>query len=130
LIENCDRKFAMACYDPSQLGFLLKQWGTGNLNNIIDHGHALVGVRDVVMTGAGMTATGLCQRYTQADIDRALTVMLEAHRDAALLLLAQHLLGWTKERLARSLDEDTSSIYSMAIAAEDVFAEILLNHAY
>lgn len=121
----------MTCYDPSQLGLLLKNWGSGNLNNINDRGHALVGIRDVVMTGAGMTATGLCQRYTIADIDNALTLMLEGeHRQYGILLICKYLLNWTMERLARALGQSTSMIYTLLMMAEDVFAGALLNHAY
>lgn len=121
----------MTCYNPSQLGLLLRNWGSGNLNNIVDRGHALVGVRDVVMTGAGMTATGLCQRYTIADIDQALTKMLEGeHRQYAILLICKYLMNWTMERLARALGQGTSLVYSLVMVAEDIFAGVLLNHAY
>lgn len=121
----------MTCYDPGQLGLLLRNWGSGNLNNIIDRGHALVGVRDVVMTGAGMTATGLCQRYTMADIDNALTLMLEGeHRHYAIILICKYLMNWTMERLARALGQGVSSVYTLVMIGEDIFAGVLLDHAY
>ena len=122
----------MACYNPDHLGHLLKAWGSENLNQILDHGHVLPGVRDVVMTGAGMQAMGLCQRYTQADVDSVLLRMLAGeHQRLAHLLICKYLLGWTMERLARAYGHNCTSVaYSEVMEAEDVFAGALLNHAY
>lgn len=121
----------MTCYNPSQLGLLLRNWGSGNLNNIVDHGHSLVGVRDVVMTGAGMSGMGLCQRYTIADIDKAFALMLEGeYRQYGMILICKYLLNWTMERLARALGQGTSTVYTLVMVAEDIFAGVLLNHAY
>lgn len=119
----------MACYDPSQLGYLLKNWGSGNLNNILDHGHAIAGVQDVVATGQGLVAIGLCQRYTLDEIDAVMAKMLGGeHQLYAHLLICKYLLNWTMERLARALGHSCTSLtYSHVMVAEDIFAAVLLN---
>lgn len=116
-------------YNPSQLGELLRQWGSGNLDNITDRGHALAGVEGVVMSGAGLVAMGLCQRYTQADVDQALELMLRGgDADHALFLISIHMLGWTIERLARAMDWPTVSYGTTVVMdSEDAFSEALIN---
>ena len=125
-MRNVNLIFAM--YDPTQLGYLLQQWGTGNLNNIMDHGHVVVGVVDAVATGSGMAAMGLCQRYTIDDIDLAIARMWKSQqREMALLLMCKYLLDWSTERLARAMDVSISVIQSWLMLAEDAFAERILN---
>ena len=118
----------MACYNPSHLGQLLKAWGAGSLNHILDHGHVLPGVQGVVMTGAGMQGMGLCQRFLQDDVDRVLELMLLQHQRLAHLLITKYLLHWTMERVARAYGHPSTSVaYSEVMEAEDVFAGLLLD---
>jgi hypothetical protein len=118
----------MASYNPAHLGQLLTAWGAGSLDYILDHGHVLPGVRDVVMTGAGMQGMGLCQRFLQADVDRVLEQMLLQHQRLAHLLITKYLLLWTMERIARAYGHSSTSVaYSEVMQAEDVFAGLLLD---
>lgn len=118
----------MPVYDPKQLGRLLTQWGSGNLDNIQDHGHVVVGMVDAVVTGAGVTATGLCQRFTCQDVDIALENLLRCDRDLGIFLICRYLLNWTVERLSRALGHASTSItQSWLILAEDALAGALLD---
>jgi hypothetical protein len=118
----------MATYSPSQLGFLLQQWGSGNLDNIISPGHIVSGVPNLVLTGHGFKAMGLAERFTNADIEQAITSLMVRDRGAAVMLIAVHLLGWTMERLGRALEHsDTSYTQTALMLAEGCFMEVLLN---
>ncbi len=118
----------MATYSPSELGHLLQQWSSGNLNNIVSPGHVVAGVPDVVLTGSGFRAMSLAQRYTVADIDQAIAQVFAQDSTAALMLVCIHLLNWRMDRLGRALEHpDTSYTQTCLLMAEDLFAEVLLN---
>lgn len=115
-------------YSPSELGYLLQQWASGNLNNIVSPGHVVSGVPDVVLTGGGFKAMSLAQRFTVADIDRAIVRLFAQDSIAALMLVCIHLLNWRIDRLGRALEHpDTSYTQTCLLMAEDLFAQVLLN---
>ena len=118
----------MATYSPSELGYLLQQWSSGNLNNIVSPGHVVSGVPDVVLTGSGFKAMGLAQRFTVADIDRAIAALFGQDKTAALMRICIHLLNWRVDRLGRALGHpDTSYTQTCLLMAEDLLMEVLLN---
>lgn len=118
----------MVTYSPPELGFLLQQWASGNLNNILSPGHAVAGVADAVLMADGFKAMSLAQRFTVADIDQAMARLFAQDKTAALILICIHLLNWRVDRLGRALEHpDTSYTQTCLLMAEDLFAEVLLN---
>ena len=117
-------------YDAKQLSFLLRQWASGNLDNILDNGHAIAGVnKGVVVTHRGLAAQRPAERFTAEDVDRVIQQMLVDNRPYAVLLICVYLLGWTVDRCARAMDFPSSSIaMSHLIQAQDLFAQTLFNH--
>lgn len=117
-------------YNAKQLGSLLRQWASGNLDNITDDGHAIAGVDGCVVTHRGLVPQNLIERFTAEDVERVLALMLGAQssKPYGLALVCHHYLGWTAERLGRVLGHrDVSTTHSLLMLAENVFAGLLLN---
>ena len=115
-------------YSAAALSDLFKQWASGNLDNI-SPGHVTAGLVDATVTAGGVRGMSMLERFTSADVNRALAALAdEGLQGLALALICVHLLRWTVERLGRVLNHsDTSLTSTYLMVAEDAFVERLLN---
>lgn len=113
-------------YSSAAIAHLLRQWASGNLDNIIP-AHVSAGLIGVsVGKGGSLGAMSLVQKYTSDDVSEAIARMAATHRPLAAALLLVYLRGWTVDRLGRVLSHpDNSTTWSLLSIAETLFAEEL-----
>lgn len=113
--------------DDNSISALLRHWGAGTLDSIVNPRASLLGVglEHRVVQG-GLQACPFLERYTSADVTHALIAMPRHQR--ALILVAE-VIGIPLEAIARSLSLrcEAEAIGAIADAKEAFFQSLCLH---